>query len=571
MLDLDRTKNLPSALQDRLLVMETPDEIDVDLVWDAFIVFAEGFFDIDIVDDDVLSWGEVDPAQFDDALNSQLNDTSLEPVLRAIRTVGRIAIVAPEGCLNEQGWADVKNALKSSQDIPGHSSSKVGWRIVIDPAFSMTAKANPGEPVSRSASRTSATIIKSSATEKIPTTVQPVNRRGPVPASPEQEAFLRMRVDQQNGQHPTIAMEPVFLDAPDADALSATFEALQERHEILHTKFMKFNELHYIVLDDNRPVPLRRQRVLRPTLSIARLAEQKTAELSKSLGKSGDNWQAALFQTRARSVLVCVFSKTIADQLTVDLFRSEVVAFYEAFKAGEDPEATFPVPSVQYTDFAALPRETAPQANWWDSMLPVDLNAQPKIDLPVLAPARRWKQSLPSALVGRLAAAALERGTSPESIILSAFLQSLQKLEDEFVPWLIVPLQDLRPPEAAGMLGQFTQLCPVWVGQLKEPIHPAELDQRLDEIRRHGALSFDQLSLALPDRVPDRIAYFFEYSQIKSIQCDIDLCQDINLSVQNDGDNLIANWAVRLDHPLCKQQRRVTGVFRSYLNNLSAV
>lgn len=558
MLDEDQQGATMTPSQDRLLMMQTPAVLDEDLLWDAAICFAEDTLGVDVVDDRVLSWVEVERGAFEKALRAQLDDTSNPLILRCIRTPERIAIIAPSGHFRPEDWQGLKDALETSQE---EDTDAQDWRVLALPAAEGSKEADPKEAPVETSDRV---VVLPSRT---PHSLR-ADRGQPIAATPEQQAFLALRAAQPEGQHPTISMQPIVFDRFNSEALNATLEAIQERHENLYTHFSRFEDRFYIVLNDANAAPLTRKTMLRHHASLEDLGNHQTAELSQTLHLGNAQWQAEIYEVRSKAVLVCVFSQTIADQTSVDLFRAEVIAFYDAYCAGQDPEASFAAPELDYADFAALTRDATAPAAFWDPLLPEPPLNTPVFTGPLVAPCIRFTQTVPADMVERLTAVAQRAGASAEAVTLLVFARCLQKTQTDFDPWIVLPVHDVRPSRAAGVLGQFTRFCPLWIGELVEYPDLVDLTLLLEELRAGAALGYNELSGLMPGRVPQRFSNFFEFGPHTRPRPDIDLPNDISLSVRQNPNGLIANWAVRQDHVEAKDPHRLADAFRAGLDDI---
>jgi len=245
------------------------------------------------------------------------------------------------------------------------------------------------------------------------------------------------------------------------------------------------------------------------------------------------------------------------------MFRAELIAFYDAYCARQDPEALYPPPCFDYADFAVLPRDTSSAVAFWDAILPKDAPEVSPFAGPDFADCVRLTQKLPNDLVQRLKIVAQRRGTDVEAITLQAFARFLKKAQEDNDPWVILPIHDVRPPQAAAVLGQFTRLCPLWTGHLTKD---ADISDILANLRSGAAMGLDALTNLMPTRVPDRIGYFFEFGPPP--QPDIALAYDISLSLLHDEDGMIAFWAVRVDHPQAEDLDQLANAFLACLEDM---
>ena len=183
---------------------------------------------------------------------------------------------------------------------------------------------------------------------------------------------------------------PIWFDGElDTDALRAALDAIVERHEVLRTRLVEDEDgVAYQVIDPARPVQV-------PLVDVSGEADPSAAAraLIEADGatpfdlSAGPLLRAQLLKVsdELHALALCVHHVAF-DGWSAGIFRRELGALYEAFKAGRAP-ALPPLP-VQYADFAVWQRDwlsgevLEEQLSYWRERL----GGAPVLELPADRP-----------------------------------------------------------------------------------------------------------------------------------------------------------------------------------------
>ena len=204
-----------------------------------------------------------------------------------------------------------------------------------------------------------------------PRAIARIPRETGLPLSPDQESQLRMEPVTRNrsGQDlPNHTRLTLQLDgALDRQALTAAFQALLERHEAFRTTFHSSSQtdssgasrtrLHQSIQSAaTLDVSLVDLEAIDRTAQDDALREAVVADTIRPFDYAvAPLMRAALIRLNpTRHVLSVVVHHLISDYLSLQIVRSDLETFYDAFSTGHAP-ALAPL-RVQYVDFAAWQR-----------------------------------------------------------------------------------------------------------------------------------------------------------------------------------------------------------------------
>ncbi len=517
----------PTQDQGDLLILSLPSNVDLNILADSFVTFIEEEIETlgaDVVfTDEPFAWKEVADCQFDEMCASFLAIAGEGPFLQAVWADGRIGIVSATGALLQDDWDRLIEKLRGAQARICDASA---WRILKAPRQTTDA-AEPAAPLSP---------------------LSPADRGQPILASiAQRDAVLRAHA-REDGRHGVVAMRPIVLPMPDAEALEATFEALQARHDILNMTFDQMQGLDYIQLSESTGVPFAIVSALRPFRNIDIIAAERTRVLAERPLSDQSLWHAELIQDRSQGIVIAVLSEAIADLRTTELLRAEIIRFYEAVRAGLDPALEWPAPALHYTDYAASEPGFSEACDWWQQFVP-DLVSTPEepVCAPV-APVETFEHHLAPEMLEQLVPVAEATGTTVQTLVLAAFLKTMSEFEAAPLDWVLLALHDRRPSGLEEMLGPFAFDCPIWLGDMHARITPSGLQHRLNDTKAEGAAPLSYLAEVLPEKIPARIRHAFDWRDRAVLVRAPEAAPDVSLCIAQTDHAVHLQWSVRSDY-----------------------
>jgi len=299
--------------------------------------------------------------------------------------------------------------------------------------------------------------------------------------------------------------------ALDIPALRQSFEALQQRHEVLRTTFEQEGEHAMQVIHAAAPFELPLDSL--PHGQTVEQYVQSQARLPFDLER-GPLLRASLLRLAEDDhVLVLTVHHVVSDGWSTPIMVEELVRFYEAFSTGS--EANLPPLPIQYADYAVWQRqwmeagEQARQLAYWQAQLGSE---QPVLALPMdrARPAVRSNQGakvgfdLAPSLVRDLNSLAQQQGVTLFMLLLASFQTLLHRYSRQDDIRVGVPVANRNRVETERLIGFFvnTQVLKAefdsaitFVGLLQQ-VRQTALDAQA-----HQDLPFEQLVEALqPER-----------------------------------------------------------------------
>ncbi|MFK7878066.1 MAG: hypothetical protein AB8B71_20235 [Paracoccaceae bacterium] len=505
--------------------------MDVDLLADAFVTFAEELFDhvADNVAKETFSWTEVTHDEFDQACQRLLQNPD-RAYLNGVWADGKLGVVALPGHLTRAQRTDLFEELivsQSSLELSEHN-----WQMVETPIWTW--------PIA--------------------------DRRQPILATSEQLTYLHLGALQEDGKQPTVVMPRIFLDSPNVEAFEAAFEVLQERHEILHMSFVEATGQTFIRLQDELDFQFSSRRANRLGRKIEQLASRTEVKLAASLKTTGPLWAAALIQRGPKAVVVCVLSEAIADPNTAVLLREEILELYAWFKDGPKDDPKYAGPKMQFVDIATAGRDRSQALTWWDT-LQIQTAQPDEHKLSEAAPVVSWQHSISPELSTRIE----DHNNTAQSLLFYAFLECLNCVDEPKPAWVLTRSYTQRPKQFPQVLGQFSLDVPIWLGDLSKRTNLNTISLRLAETLDRGALSAADLAKLLPNSLPARMPYLFDWRPLRPSVHQLALQQDITFRAWRDGGTIKTQWDVRRDHPLSLNEQDIQSVFQTVLSRTIAV
>ncbi|MFI0479413.1 amino acid adenylation domain-containing protein [Actinomadura sp. 9N215] len=257
-------------------------------------------------------------------------------------------------------WAEVLGVERVGAednffDLGGHSLLAIQVTFRVRDVFGIEIPFSA--PFDRPTLRELAELVEGDQAGTATSPVTPVGRDEPLPLSFGQQRLWF--VDQLEPGSAEFVVPTQIRLGPDLDqaALGAALDAVTARHEILRTRLVAGADgVPHQVIDPPGTVPL-------PVIDLSGLAEPartaqqliaQDAELAVDLA-AGPMVRASLYRLDpAEHLLVLTMHHVSYDEWSDQIFRRELTALYEAFRAGE-PDPLPPLP-VQYADFAAWQR-----------------------------------------------------------------------------------------------------------------------------------------------------------------------------------------------------------------------
>ncbi|MFC4147347.1 amino acid adenylation domain-containing protein [Micromonospora mangrovi] len=348
-----------------------------------------------------------------------------------------------------------------------------------------------------------ARVVAASAAPAARVTAEP----GPAPASSAQARMLFLE-EFAPGTTTYHIQFTLRLDGPlDPDLLVAALQGVQQRHEILRTRYERRDGVETQVVTASG---LRLRRLTAPDTAEA-LAELQRAEYAPPFDlRGGQVWRAALAAVAPdRHHLVLTLHHIAFDGWSAGVLRQELRAGYAALVAGRPAPRP---PAVQYRDFARWQRRHLAdggyraQAAYWRERL-ADL--PDPLDLPTDAPRRPGRPprgakayaSTGGALADAVTALARRSAATPTMVLLAAFHALLHRHSGQRDVVIGMPVAARTPVEVSPLIGLFVNTVAV-----RASVAPtAGFGALLAEVRNattgaldHQELPFDRVVAELP-------------------------------------------------------------------------
>ncbi len=260
---------------------------------------------------------------------------------------------------------------------------------------------------------------------------------------------------------------PIWFDGElDTDALRAALDAIVERHEVLRTRLVEDEDgVAYQVIDPARPVQV-------PLVDVSGEADPSAAAraLIEADGatpfdlSAGPLLRAQLLKVsdELHALALCVHHVAF-DGWSAGIFRRELGALYEAFKAGRAP-ALPPLP-VQYADFAVWQRDwlsgevLEEQLSYWRERL----GGAPVLELPADRPRPPVRSTegasieftVPDHVAQGLRTLSRSSGASIFMTLFSAFTALMSRYSGQEDVVVGTPIANRNRSEIEGLIGFF--------------------------------------------------------------------------------------------------------------------
>ncbi len=302
----------------------------------------------------------------------------------------------------------------------------------------------------------------------------------------------------------------------DIAAFEQSFSELVRRHEVLRTTFRAIDgqPIQVIARPSELRLPITDLRGLEP---VAR-AEEERRLIAEEAGTHFDLARGPLLRARLlrtgdqEHVLVTTLHHIITDEWSNDLFLSELIAGYEAFAEGRQPN--LPELSIQYADFAHWERASLQdgaleeQLGYWREKL-ADL---PVLQLPTDRPRpavptfRGGSESieLPAELADALKALSRREGATVFMTLLTAFKALLARYTSQEDVVIGSPITNRTRSETENLIGFFLNTLVLRTALDGEPSFREALHRVSETVLgafEHQGMPFDMLVQALaPER-----------------------------------------------------------------------
>lgn len=378
--------------------------------------------------------------------------------------------------------------------------------------------------------RTARTARKAGAPEGVQ---PPIPRRREAGPSPLSFAQQRIWILAQLAGDPAAYNLPqaLRLAGPlDRAALTASLQAIFDRHEILRARFFTVDGLPQQEITPARALAL-------PFVDLGRLPKEARDREAERLARADallpfDLASGTLLRTllvrldKTEHLLLVNLHHIAADNLAVGLLVRELSALYTARVAGRgDP---LPPPPLQYLDYVAWQRGPRGQLEaevlaghlaYWKAQLA----GLPALDLPTdrlrapRAPHPRFRGErcaleIPQALAAGLEAWARRQGGTLHMALATAWGAALGRFAEQTDFAVGMPLASRNRRELEGAIGLFSNTVVLRYDLTGDP-SPRTLFERVKEAtlaaHAHQDLPFDRLVEELaPARVPGRTPLF---------------------------------------------------------------
>ncbi len=203
-----------------------------------------------------------------------------------------------------------------------------------------------------------AAVVENSAEGVSIPPVTRISRDEPLPLSFAQQRLWFLNQLEPDSLEYNVPLLVRWAGDLDVEALVAALSGVLARHEVLRTRLVAdVDGVVHQVIDPPRPIPLSATDVSRYADPVAATRELVEAEVTAPFDlAAGPLVRATLIRvTPEEHVLTLAIHHVAFDEWSVRIFRRELTALYEAFRAGE-PDPLPPLP-VQYADFAVWQRE----------------------------------------------------------------------------------------------------------------------------------------------------------------------------------------------------------------------
>ncbi|GIH66867.1 hypothetical protein Msi02_76840 [Microbispora siamensis] len=305
----------------------------------------------------------------------------------------------------------------------------------------------------------------------------------------------------------------------DVAALRSAWRAVVRRHDILRTTLVVVDGLpvQSIAPDGAAPEAFSDLGAIALLDAAPHAAEAAVAGLGAELaGRPMDLAAGPLARLAVARLapgehaVLLLAHEAVADDRSMAILANELSAAYAAEAGGRPAHEVLPPASAQYADYARWQhdRRTTPEfrrlLEWWTARL---RPLPPRLSLPAdrARPAGPcWRGGIePFTWTGEapaLAALAEAEGTTPDIVVLAAFLCLLHRLGGERTVAVGLPVSARPRPEFAGLVGPFRNdlvLCADLSGRpgFREVLRRTARAER--EASAHAELPFDQLARAL--------------------------------------------------------------------------
>ncbi|NOK15293.1 condensation domain-containing protein, partial [Corallococcus exercitus] len=254
----------------------------------------------------------------------------------------------------------------------------------------------------------------------------------------------------------------------DVESLRRAFEALVARHDSLRTTFHEHQgqATQHIHAPDTWTLPIIELSSLPEAQREVEAQRKVEAEARQPFDlRHGPLLRTALVRLAAEEHLLLVtMHHIVSDGWSMGVLVRELVAFYEAFSAGQTPVLA-PLP-VQYTDFATWQRNwlqgevLAAQLGYWKQLLsgaPATLELPTDHPRPATQPhaGATLSVGIPQATSDALKALAQREGATPFMVLLAAWQVLLSRYSAQDDVSVGSPIAGRTQAEAEGLIGFF--------------------------------------------------------------------------------------------------------------------
>ncbi|WP_146192724.1 non-ribosomal peptide synthetase, partial [Streptomyces sp. A244] len=399
---------------------------------------------------------------------------------------------------------DRVGATDSFFDLGGHSLLATQVISRIREAFG--AEVPLSALFDRPTVRGLAAAIETSAGDAAPPVV-PADRTQPLPLSFAQQRLWFLDQLEPGSTEYTMSTRLRLPGNVDLEALSAALDAVVDRHEVLRTRLVAGADgVAYQVIDPPASLPL-------PVLDLSGSADPRDAavRLIAELGTvpfdlaDGPLIRATLIRLGSdEHVLALLMHHVVSDEWSDRILRRELLALYEAFRAGDSNP--LPPPAFQYADVVAWQRQWLTgdvldgQLDYWRRTLA----ALPTLDLPTDRPRPAVRSTagavsrfaVPADTVQALRALSRAHGTTMYMTLLAAFDVLMGRYAGTDDIAVGTPVANRNRAETENLVGIFVNTLVMRTDLSGDPTF-AELLGRVRETAlgayAHQDLPFEQL------------------------------------------------------------------------------
>ncbi|MFC9249713.1 amino acid adenylation domain-containing protein, partial [Streptomyces sp. NPDC057136] len=402
--------------------------------------------------------------------NGKLDRAALPQPAPALTTPD--GFVAPVGATEEllAGiWAEVLGVDQVGADdnffeVGGHSL--LATQVVSRIREAFTAEVPLSALFDQPTVRELAPLLENSGTSTVVPPVTPVDRDQPLPLSFAQQRLWFL--DQlAPGAVEYALLSPVEWNGPlDVAALGAALGGVVARHEVLRTRLVAGADgVPHQVIDEPAAFPL-------PVVDVSSEADPRATARARAAADAvvpfdlaaGPLVRATLFRLGAEEhVLALAIHHVVFDEWSDRIFHRELIALYEAFRAGE--ANPLPPLDVQYADFAVWQRKWLDgdlldrQLSYWSDQL----EGVPTLDLPTDRPRPPVRSSvgavvrfdIPQETVESLRGLSRECGVSMFMTLLSAYVVLLGRYAGSDDVVVGTPVANRNRAETEDLIGFF--------------------------------------------------------------------------------------------------------------------